>query len=61
MLVVVMLQQVVPTRRRANYKIQNKIYQYFKLPNTTVSTLKTRLTGGKTDTNFNVRRQFVKH
>lgn len=50
----------IPTRRRAKLQNPEQNISIFKLPNTTVSTLKTASNGGQEDTNFNVRRQFVK-
>jgi len=49
----------VATRRRAKLQNPEQNISIFKLPNTTVSTLKTDANSGATDTNFNVRRQFV--
>ena len=50
----------IATRRRAKLQNPEQNISIFKLPNTTVSTLKTDANSGATDTNFNVRRQFVK-
>ena len=50
----------IATRRRAKLQNPEQNISIFKLPNTTVSTLKTTANSGATDTNFNVRRQFVK-
>ena len=50
----------IPTRRRAKLQNPEQNISIFKLPNTTVSTLKTLSNGGAVDTNFTVRRQFVK-
>jgi hypothetical protein len=49
----------IATRRRAKLQNPEQNISIFKLPNTTVSTLKTTANSGATDTNFNVRRQFV--
>ena len=49
----------IATRRRAKLQNPEQNISIFKLPNTTVSTLKTDANSGATDTNFNVRRQFV--
>ena len=61
MLGVVMYQLVptVVTRRRAKLNNPENNIQLFKLPYTTVKTLKTTTNSGQTDTNFNVRRQFT--
>jgi len=50
----------IATRRRAKLQNPEQNISIFKLPNTTISTLKTTANSGATDTNFNVRRQFVK-
>ena len=50
----------IPTRRRAKLQNPEQNISIFKLPNTTVSTLQTLSNGGAVDTNFTVRRQFVK-
>ena len=49
----------IATRRRSKLQNPEQNISIFKLPNTTVSTLKTTANSGATDTNFNVRRQFV--
>jgi hypothetical protein len=49
----------ITTRRRAKLQNPEQNISIFKLPNTTISTLKTTANSGATDTNFNVRRQFV--
>ena len=49
----------IATRRRAKLQNPEQNISIFKLPNTTISTLKTTANSGATDTNFNVRRQFV--
>ena len=50
----------VATRNRAKLQDSNKNVSIFKLPNEAVKTLKTTTNSGITDTNFKVRRQFVK-
>jgi len=47
------------TRRRARIQGSNKNISIFKLPYDTIKTLKTSLTAGISDTNFNVRRNFI--
>ena len=49
----------VVTRRRAKLNNPENNVLLFKLPYTTVKTLKTTTNSGQTDTNFNVRRQFT--
>ena len=49
----------VATRQRAKLQNPEQNISIFKLPYTTVATLKTDANSGATDTNFNVRRQFV--
>ena len=49
----------IVTRQRAKLQNPEQNISIFKLPNTTVKTLKTDANSGATDTNFNVRRQFV--
>src|SRR6056300_814557 len=50
----------VATRNRAKLQDSNKNVSIFKLPNEAVKTLKTTSNSGITDTNFKVRRQFIK-
>jgi len=50
----------VATRNRGKLQDSNKNVSIFKLPNEAVKTLKTTTNSGITDTNFKVRRQFVK-
>ena len=47
------------TRRRAKLQNPENNILLFKLPYTTVKTLKTTTNSGQTDTNFQVRRQFT--
>ena len=49
----------VLTRRRSKLTNPENNRLIFKLPYTTVKTLKTTDNSGQTDTNFNVRRQFT--
>ncbi len=49
----------VVTRRRAKLNNPENNLLLFNLPYTTVKTLKTTTNSGQTDTNFNIRRQFV--
>ena len=50
----------IATRRRAKLQNPEQNISIFKLPNKTVSTLKTTANGGATDANYSIRRQFVK-
>ena len=52
--------KTVATRNRGKLQDQQKNISIFNLPNKAVKTLKTTIGGGVTDTNFKVRKQFVK-
>jgi hypothetical protein len=49
----------IVTRRRTKIQNPDSNTLVFKLPNTTIKTLKTTTNSGSTDTNFNVRRNFT--
>jgi len=48
------------TRRRSKLQNPENNISIFELPHTTVKTLKTTSNNGATDTNYNVRRQFIR-
>ena len=52
--------KTIVTRRRTKIQEPEKNISLFKLPYETIKTLKTTANGGSSDTNFKVRRNFVK-
>jgi len=50
----------VITRRRAKLQNPENNISVFKLPHVTVKTLKTTANNGATDTNYNIRKQFIR-